>query len=1133
MALDLLVNFERYSNHPVFYRTTGVFPLSVRLAETEPTLDPDLDITTNPLSSYDVTLYINGNNLGTIFCFSNETTILTAANFTTNTPSVCSISAVVFQNEQYINSFAMSAIFVSSFPKADIRLYPKNKVNEFTVAYETISDLEESPGAFFYGEGHTQEFLLSCSGFTNPTSAIWLVGNNTSNNNNLTTSVWKVSAIAGSQFTSKVAISSQSGQPASYPVAIRLYNTSSKILTSGPVITYPDLSGGDRAYYPFFASTTDPYGVDNSLIYNNISGTKVYLPQFKLNAAKMDSSQIGRFKGNIKVLTYPLNFGSEFVSPFVTNTKVLSALNKESYILLPSSKEPKPFRGYLYNPRPEGILNTKVIGSNFLIEGKPLEEEEGYWSLETGLLSTIHAYQFNLEYDSIVSDGILPLFTVSPRTYTTVTLNTSCYKEIQMSLTGTNVPADWLPRTQLYTYVSRGISGPMPYIKLYTPSYYFLRDQKIPISLTELPSSPYSLIKAVITAKYAKSSLTLTPEIQNGFLQIGHTGEVDLRVDLTLQDIFASTIQTYTLFFNNYAEIINSLDYVEDNLYKTSLTPLKLTYSNQPKLSPNEWAIADNVNSIIEKTYTLIEDLDKYTKLYKNTSKLHSWLGPTYRFSVLDPKGIPRTWQEWESNNIGKTWQSLFSTEVSQTLTWLYHTEIATYKAQDPNCFQDHCLEWRWEARKTISRNTRVTWKLTRQNKIYEKRWIRKRCENDAELLNCNIGTWKKANIDLEFFPIPGQIGKPKCQMVNALFHPKSSNIIFAHSGELNMINNSYEAVWLARRAISDDRFSFQNIAGLAVSSEGRIVVLDNILSRISVLDVITKPADLSLVISWGTYGSASNPRGFNKPRDIHIDQNNSLWVADTGNKRVKKLTLVGKQIKIFYDERFETNPPISICVDSKEQLHCLYEGGVFVYNSVGTFLFEYTFPAEVTGVNKINTSYNRECVYVTYATGVVKYFRTGQIAYYLLNNEKNALGNIIQNYKSITQDSQRNCYITVEDKIIKVSDVQAIEESKAPLPTSLYWPMSSLKVHKEEYVQPWVYLKSFHRLWDNIELIRSSLIYESKGCKSYTPPIHAKEDLVIGQNEIVTNATINRLSQQLWENMQSIIKYFDPDCEN
>jgi hypothetical protein len=75
--------------------------------------------------------------------------------------------------------------------------------------------------------------------------------------------------------------------------------------------------------------------------------------------------------------------------------------------------------------------------------------------------------------------------------------------------------------------------------------------------------------------------------------------------------------------------------------------------------------------------------------------------------------------------------------------------------------------------------------------------------------------------------------------------------------------------------------------------------------------------------------------------------------------------------------------------------------------------------------------------------------------------------------------------------------------------------------------------MKAFHRMWDNIEMLRNSLFYKEVGCKRYVTPAFAKEDLTIGQNEIVTNSVINRLTNQLWTNLQSLIKYFDPNCEN
>jgi hypothetical protein len=66
--------------------------------------------------------------------------------------------------------------------------------------------------------------------------------------------------------------------------------------------------------------------------------------------------------------------------------------------------------------------------------------------------------------------------------------------------------------------------------------------------------------------------------------------------------------------------------------------------------------------------------------------------------------------------------------------------------------------------------------------------------------------------------------------------------------------------------------------------------------------------------------------------------------------------------------------------------------------------------------------------------------------------------------------------------------------------------------------------------LWDNIELFRGSLFYNEFGRRLYTGPTYKKEDLIIGQNELVTNSVINRLCDQLWSNLKTLINYFDPN---
>jgi len=128
--------------------------------------------------------------------------------------------------------------------------------------------------------------------------------------------------------------------------------------------------------------------------------------------------------------------------------------------------------------------------------------------------------------------------------------------------------------------------------------------------------------------------------------------------------------------------------------------------------------------------------------------------------------------------------------------------------------------------------------------------------------------------------------------------------------------------------------------------------------------------------------------------------------------------------------------------------------------------------------------------------------------------------------------DEYRNLLITNNDIILKYVDVMELTQKSNNSNTN-FWSKEDLFIHKEEYVQNWVYTKSLQRLWDNIELFRNSLFYTSGYCKSYTPPIHSKDKIIIGQNEIVTSAVINRVLGYLWDNFYTLIKFYDPDCKN
>ena len=1064
MALDLFVNFERSSNSSLFYRVTSSTPASftVKLSNLEL---PDEDLS----STFFAQSALNNGPFGD-FNFNG------IMNLDTSSPCVCSISVNVSSGGEFFNSYSLSGIFIKRIPSANFLAYPSFYINESNgqkVALNS-SNYSTSPGVYFYGEGHTEVINLSASGLASGDVSNWFIGNALGNIAEGTTNLTVLTATAS---TASVSVSTVPSDESSYPISLRVTNSS--IALNGPLVTYDDATGV-RQFYPFFSST--------------------------LNANGEEVRQT--LKGNVKVLQYPEANPSAFQSPFA-----------DSLFTLPLDYSLQTFRGIITNPTLSGILTESFAGSQWELLAAA---EVGEWSVMTDFLSSVLAYQFQLSYDQTASEVSLPYYKTSPAVPTTVSLSVSSFKSVSINL----APFDWIPKLVPSQHTASATVGPLPFAKLYTPNYYNLKNQDVTFEVVAVPAAPLEIERLTIQSPHSSQTLVLTgspvPYGTKGTMQFNKIGVVDLSATAVLRNTITSAEQQTTIILADIIEIVNSYDDepIED-YFKTALTPLKLTYDFQPRLTPNEWAIADNVNSIIEKIYTTVDDLDDYTRLYEKKDKFYGWVGP---------KQSKYVWMDLEcptnSEDVA-TWAQFECATPSPLITWEYH-ECDTSQS-DPTCLQKYCLEWKWKSRKCGVSDVNVTWKSAKCGAEYAKKWLFEKCETDSESLNCDRDSWKISTIDPLFFPIPSCDSVSRCAIIDCEVNSQTDQLVIAYPTEINLIDKDYNTTFVARRGVADELFAFQNIVGLTINFEGKVIVLDSILARVSVFKITDNA--FKLFSNWGSYGLASNPQGFNKPRDIHVDASNSVWIADTGNKCIKKLTIIGKHLLTITHEKLDASAPLSVCVDSNLNVHCLTETKVIVFDQHGNYSFEYIFPEEVTGVKKINTSYNKEMVYITFTNGIIKYFRNGTISHYTLLDLECADKQIVQGYNSLSQDKYRNVYVTVNDRILKIPDLQKIVEQKAALPKDLYWSLSDLLVHKEEYIQPWVYLKSFHRLWDNIELLRSSLFYDLEGCKSYVSPTFMKTDLVIGQNEIVTNAVINRLSEQLWTNLQSLIKYFDPNC--
>lgn len=469
----------------------------------------------------------------------------------------------------------------------------------------------------------------------------------------------------------------------------------------------------------------------------------------------------------------------------------------------------------------------------------------------------------------------------------------------------------------------------------------------------------------------------------------------------------------------------------------------------------------------------------------------------------------------------------------NETKTWSYH------ECPDPNtCSGQHCVEWKAGSSRQPLSDICITWKETSCTETedgstgkYGTTWkTNVPCETDSEL-NCLKSVWHMCTIEPEkfLFDTCNQISR-RCFFSTVIPNDYVDQLVLLYDTEVHLVSTDYAMTKLDLKKFATQTTKFQSIVGGSIGPSNELFVLDSLLSLVTIFRFTDN--SLEYMNSWGKFGFKDSVDGLNEPRDIHVDQNNNVLIADYGNKCIKMFAFNGRNLGIFSYSKFTSDPPRSVCVDSKQQIHVLLSSSVVVLSYTGTFLFEYNLTDEITSAVKINTNYRREAVYITYGTGVVKYFRNGQLSYYIANNHKCLDETVITTFNSVFQDKYRNLYITAGEKILKVADRMKTSQLKAVALTNSFWKnKEDLYIKKNEYVQPWVYLRTFHRLWDNIEVLRSSLFYQNGDCKNYKAPTWEKKDLVIGQNEIVSNAVINRLISQLWDNLSSVLSFFKDEC--
>jgi len=593
--------------------------------------------------------------------------------------------------------------------------------------------------------------------------------------------------------------------------------------------------------------------------------------------------------------------------------------------------------------------------------------------------------------------------------------------------------------------------------------------------------------------------------------------------------------------FPNIIQVLTEYDQVSPTEYRSTESSIELPWPERPYVGSNDWAVEDNINNWFVKFFENLNYLESRGRIYPGTyTDYFGYLGVSPTITGELTACPTWTWEDVDCFNTSLpytvTWRDVLSADdpfdpsgsfaTQGCGTWAIHE--CTNRQINPTCYGLHEVAWSWRQRKKGNSLVPITWKQSKESEEYQKRWFYEPAESQF-LVVCDEGSWSVniPGLDRFYDPIATPAVQQRC-IYNGI--TSRNNILYTNlKTQIKLLSSNQTATFFDFEDTVDDIVQFSDLKNICLDSIGKIYVLDGLLSLVVAYTYEPNaPGDaFKRFASWGGFGTAASTSRFSFPNDIHIDQLDNVWVTDTGNGCVKHYSNSGTWLKTIIDENLKQEIPLSTAVDSQRNAHILTNESIRVYNYEGTFLYSYSFKDQTTDIpRKINTSYNREVIYLALKTQVLKYFRNGIFFGYIIKQKDN-----VNNITGVYHDEFRNLLITTDDKILKFPDIMTIRRLKGTLPTN-FWLLEDILIHKEEYIQNWVYTRAFQRMWDNIEIFRSTLQFDNTFCKSYASPIHGKEKMIVGQNEIVTSVTINRVLTYLWDNFNTLINYFNPSCE-
>ncbi len=1142
MAQGFLINFNRSTENTLVYKLTSSQPYNIDFSLFQP-----------ELTAYKASLYQNSSLI-----FNNTINNPLSSFFNTSlniqTPTTYNFQLELSTtNNTFLTSFNITVEAVSYFLSGDFIGFPGLY---FTIPSGTLKELNfsnytESPGIFFIGEGHTETIYLSAVNTTpNTTHYNWKINNSFSE--------FPIQTPTTQPHTSaSVTLTSDTDTSSRLPVTLHLTDT--VFTTSDPSFFRDDITGRP-IYYPYYITTVDIVG--NELPTNNTFRQSIQIKPYN-GIEFVFNPGVGRtvllpfnrseanFQASLQTAIQGLGILSACYDKFGFIWKwseFENCANKQFFTPAPSSWAtvecsatfPKTWRGLTPTEINAGLLQAEDYSTNAILCSAITPPT---WNLSTNRWSAppvINTASNLFDYTLSLSDFGIELFTTSFQDDTNVTLGVQQTFTCQILVTdASQAPSytinDWKPKTTILNPVHNFISVAPSNFKIYTPNRFVLTGENI--WFQNLTTNQFFLTALEINFDDNKVLYLTGADLRASYFNISYDG-IGFKT-ITAKSYIRGLGTPVVSRFPDIIQVLSEYDEVSPREYRSISDPLQLPWPNKPQVGINDWVTEDNINANIKKFYDNLKYLDSRGRVYTDTfSDYFGYLGvqPTV-FGELTSCPL-WTWEDLDCLNTSLpytvTWRdvltaaSTFDTgEFAACGTW--SQQQCDERDFNPVCFGKYNIFWQWKSLKASNSITQVTWRDTKCNGSERPKTWRYEPSVNVSLVPCDEGLWNVniPKLDTFYDPIPQSIIQSRC--IYAGVASRNNELYAAQKTLIKILSSDYNATLYTNKTTLDDVLRFSDIKNICLDSNNKIYVLDGILNQVVVYtyEPISIGDDWKLFIQWGGFGTAAAPNKFRNPNDLHVDQFDNVWVSDTGNNCVKLYTSGGSWLRTITDDELKQTPPLSLCVDSQTNIHILTKENIRVYSYNGEFIFSYTYNNLVTSEpRKLNSSHNREVIYLACESQVVKFFRNGIFYGFIIKQKQN-----VNNITGIYHDEYRNLLITTNDKILKFPDKMTILKLKGDLPEK-YWSLEDLYIHKEEYIQNWVYTKAFQRLWDNIELFRNNLIYTEGFCKGYKPPKHFKDKILIGQNEIVTSTVVNRVFDNLWDNLQSVIEYFNPNCQ-